>query len=104
MSRINFTQLYTGDAASDQVQGFIATALQPLFQLPFADGNRVKDVDLGTSDSFVNHGLDHTPEGFLVLKLNAAQVVYESATANDFPDRIMILKAGGTCIADIFFF
>ena len=104
MSRINFTQLYTGDAASDQVQGYIGTTLQPLLNLPFADGNRVQDIILGTSDSFVNHGLDHKPEGFLVLKLNAAQAVYESATTNDFPSRIMILKAGGTVTADIFFF
>jgi len=104
MSRINFTQLLTGDAASDQVQGYISTALQPLFGLPFASGNRVQDIDLNTSDSYVNHGLDYKPEGWIVLKQDAAQVVYESSTANDFPDRFIIMKAGGTVTADLFFF
>ena len=67
MSRINFTQLYTGDPSSDQVQGYIATALQPLLQLPFSSGTRVQDVEVTTSDTFVNHGLESTPEGFIVL-------------------------------------
>ena len=66
MSRVNFTQLYTGDSSSDQVQGYIATALQPLLQLPFSSGTRVQDVEVTTSDTFVNHGLESTPEGFIV--------------------------------------
>ena len=104
MSRNNFTQLYTGDPSSDQVQGYIATALQPLLQLPFASGTRVQDVEVTTSDTFVNHGLESTPEGFIVLKSNAAQVVYESSTENDSPDRFIILRAGGTVTVDLFFF
>ena len=54
MSRISFTQLSTGNAATDQVQGYIATALNPLFQLPFASGNRVQDVDITTADTIVD--------------------------------------------------
>jgi hypothetical protein len=48
MSRTSFTQLSTGNEATDQVQGYIATALNPLFQLPFASGNRVQDLDITT--------------------------------------------------------
>ena len=104
MSRISFTQLSTGNAATDQVQGYIATALNPLFQLPFASGNRVQDLDFTTADTIVDHGLEQTPEGWLILKQNAAQVIYESATVNDFPETTVILKAGGTVTADLFFF
>tara|TARA_R110000764_G_scaffold44250_1_gene99631 strand:+ start:249 stop:563 length:315 start_codon:yes stop_codon:yes gene_type:complete len=104
MSRISFTQLSTGNAATDQVQGYIATALNPLFQLPFASGNRVQDVDITTADTIVDHGLEQTPEGWIILKQDAAQVIYESATVNDFPATTVILKAGGTVTADIFFF
>ena len=104
MSRISFTQLTTGNAATDQVQGYIATALNPLFQLPFASGNRVQDVDITTADTIVDHGLEQAPEGWIILKQNAAQVIYESATVNDFPATTVILKAGGTVQADLFFF
>ncbi len=104
MSRISFTQLSTGSAPVDQQMGYIATALNPLFQLPFASGNRVQDVDITTADTIVDHGLEQTPEGWIILKQNAAQVIYESTTVNDFPGTTVILKAGGTVTADLFFF
>jgi len=104
MSRISFTQLSTGTPAVDQVQGYIATALNPLFQLPFASGNRVQDIEITTADTIVDHGLEQAPEGWIVLKQDAAQVIYESATANDFPETTIIMKAGGTVTADLFFF
>ena len=104
MSRISFTQLWTGLAPVDQVQGYIATALNPLFQLPFASGNRVQDQEITTADTVVDHGLNQAPEGWIILKQNAAQVIYESATENDFPKTTVILKAGGTVTCDLFFF
>ena len=104
MSRIPFTHLSTGNAATDQVQGYIATALHPLFQLPFASGNRVQEVEITTADTVVNHGLEQATEGWIILKQNAAQIIYESATVNDFPETTVILKAGGTVTADLFFF
>jgi len=104
MSRISFTQLSTGSAPVDQVQGYIATALHPLFQLPFASGFKVADLEITTADTVVDHGLEQKPEGWLILKQNAAQVIYESATVNDFPETTVILKAGGTVTADLFFF
>jgi len=55
MSRISFTQLSTGSPATDQVQGYIATALNPLFQLPFASGNRVQDVEISVAGTNVAH-------------------------------------------------
>ena len=104
MSRISFTQLSTGSPAVDQVQGYIATALNPLFQLPFASGNRVQEQEITTADTVVDHGLEQAPEGWIILKQNAAQIIYESATVNDFPETTVILKAGGTVTADLFFF
>ena len=62
MSRISFTQLASGNAATDQQMGYIATALHPLFQLPFASGNRVQEVEITTADTVVNHGLEQATE------------------------------------------
>jgi len=104
MSRNSFTQLTTGNAATDQQMGYIATALNPLLQLPFASGNRVKDVELTTADVYVNHGLEQEPEGWIILKKNAAHSIYKSATTNDYPNTMIIMKAAGTITADIFFF
>ena len=114
MSRISFTQLSTGTPAVDQVQGYIATALNPLFQLPFASGNRVQDVEISLAGTNVAHGLEQAPEGWIVLKTDSPQVIYQSSVINDFPDEQIILKAarvpawedntGGIVTVDIFFF
>ena len=104
MSRISFTQLSTGSPATDQQMGYIATALTPLFQLPFASGNRVQDQVITTADTVVDHGLEQAPEGWIILKQDAAVVIYESATTNDFPETTIILQAGGTVNVDLFFF
>ena len=52
----------------------------------------------------MDHGLEQKPEGWIVLKQDAAQVIYESATANDFPETTIIMKAGGAVTCDLFFF
>ena len=114
MSRISFTQLSTGSAPVDQQMGYIATALNPLFQLPFASGNRVQDVEISLAGTNVAHGLDQAPEGWIILKTDSPQVIYQSSVVNDFPDEQIILKAarvpawedntGGIVTVDIFFF
>ena len=104
MSRLGFASLHTGDPSVDQVQGYIATALQPLLALPFAAGNRVQNIDLTTGDTIVSHGLDSAPEGYIVLKQNADTSVYISPTANDFPGQVIILRSGASVNCDLFFF
>ena len=76
MSRISFTQLASGNAATDQQMGYIATALNPLFQLPFASGNRVQDQEITTSDTIVDHGLEQKPDSS-ILNLLLARVYYD---------------------------
>ena len=104
MSRVNFTEIHTGDAKVDQLQSNIRTAISPLLSLPFADGVHKTDVALGTSDTLVDHGLGRKFVGYIVTKQNADTSVYVSTTSNDFPETQIILKAGATVTVDLFFF
>ena len=104
MSRVNFTEIHTGDAKVDKLQTNIRTAISPLLSLPFADGVHKTDVELGTSDTLVNHGLGRNFVGYIVTKQNADTSVYVSTTSNDFPDTQIILKAGATVTVDLFCF
>jgi|TARA_R100001443_G_scaffold33383_3_gene47301 hypothetical protein len=104
MSRVNFTEIHTGDAKIDQLQSNIRTAISPLLSLPFADGVHKTDVALGTSDTLVDHGLGRKFVGYIITKQNADTSVFESSTTNNFPDVQMILKAGATVTVDLFFF
>ena len=104
MPRVNFTLLHSGNATLDRVQDSIQTSLQPLLELPFASGSLIKDQVLGTSDTYVDHKLGITPEGWLIIKQNADTSIYESATVNHAPSKNIILKAGASVTVTIFFF
>ena len=56
-------------------------------------GVLIKDIDVGTSDTVVNHKLGRTPLGWIVVKRNENAVIYESATTNNNKDKFLILKA-----------
>ena len=104
MSRVNFTQLYSENQEVNRLQSHIKTTLNPLLQLPISDGILLKDQDIATTDTRVNHGLGREYEGFIVTKVNANAVIYESTTANPSKDLYILLKAGSTATADIYFF
>ena len=104
MSRVNFTEIQTTDEATNRLQKNIHTALRPLLQLPFADGVHKTDQAIGTGDTIVDHGLGRRYVGYIITKQNADTSIFVSTTANSFEDRQIILKAGASVTADIFFF
>ena len=104
MSRVNFTQIWSPNEEVTRLQSHIKTALNPLLELPIQDGILIKDLSIETTDTRVNHGLGRQFEGFILTKLNANAVVYESTTANPSKDRYILLKAGSAVTADIYFF
>lgn len=103
MSRVNFTQLHTGNSAVDRVQTNLAKTLRPILQNPMVDGVHKRDISLSTTATDIEHGLGRRPEGFVITKQNAAASIYEP-TAATIPDRLIVLQASATVTADIFFF
>ena len=76
-----------------QTQENVEQVLTPILNSPIIDGVLVKDVDVGTSDTVVNHKLGRSPLGWIVIKRNENAVIYESATTNNNRDKVLILKA-----------
>ena len=76
-----------------QTQENVEQVLTPILNSPIIDGVLVKDVDVGTSDTVVNHKLGRSPLGWIVVKRNENAVIYESATTNNNRDKFLILKA-----------
>ena len=76
-----------------QTQENVEQVLTPILNSPIIDGVLVKDVDVGTSDTVVNHKLGRSPLGWIVIKRNENAVIYESATTNNNKDKFLILKA-----------
>ena len=76
-----------------QTQENVEQVLTPILNSPIIDGVLVKDVDVGTSDTVVNHKLGRSPLGWIIVKRNENAVIYESATTNNNRDKFLILKA-----------
>ena len=76
-----------------QTQENVEQVLTPILNSPIIDGVLVKDVDVGTSDTVVNHKLGRSPLGWIIVKRNENAVIYESATTNNNRDKVLILKA-----------
>ena len=104
MSRVNFTQIHSENAEVTRLQSHIKTTLNPLLQLPISDGILIKDLDIETTDTRVNHGLGRTYEGFIITRLQSNAVIYESSTTNDYKDLYIFLKGSASATADIYFF
>lgn len=103
MSRVNFTVLHTGNPVVDRVQTHLQSTFRPILQNPLSDGVLQKGLTLSTTEKLIDHGLGRVPEGFIITKLNASAVVYESSTP-DYPQNQIALKASATVTADIYFF
>ena len=76
-----------------QTQENVEQVLTPILNSPVIDGVLIKDIDVGTTDTIVNHKLGRTPLGWIVVKRNENAVIYESATTNNNRDKFLILKA-----------
>jgi|TARA_R100001530_G_scaffold109694_1_gene77053 hypothetical protein len=104
MGRVNFTQIHSENAEVTRLQSHIKTTLNPLLELPISDGVLIKDLSIETSDTRVNHGLGREYEGFVVTRLQANAVIYESDSTNTNKNLFILLKGSSSATADIYFF
>ena len=77
------------DEGLREIQDRLESHLLPYRQCDLVDGVLVEDQELSASTSnAVAHGLDRTPQGWLVVRTNAAATVY---AAQDPDDRYLYL-------------
>jgi len=105
MSLSQFTKLYTNDAFLTRLQVHLQQLFDKLFDSPLSQGVLKEDVLVTTGqDNLISHGLGKSFQGFLVTTKNAEADVWESTTANNIPDRHIILKSSATVTCSFWFF
>ena len=82
-----------------QTQSNVNTALKQIANAAIIDRVLIKNIDLGTADTIVNHKLGREPLGWIVVRKNEAGEVYESSTVNKNRDKFLILR-GSTATTD----
>ena len=68
------------DQEFNRLQDSIEQAVNPIIDSRIVDGVYIKEVNLSTADTFVEHKLGREPLGFIVVRKFAAGDVFESLT------------------------
>ena len=68
------------DQEFNRLQDSIEQAVNPIIDSRIVDGVYIKEVDLSTADTFVEHKLGREPLGIIVVRKFAAGDVFESLT------------------------
>ena len=82
-----------------QTQSNVNTVVKQIANSPIIDGVLIKEVDIGTADTVVEHKLGREPLGWIVVRKNETGEVYESTTSNPNRSKFLLLK-GSTATTD----
>ena len=97
-----FKTIRTKNSELDRVQSNVQLFSNELTTNPLLDGVLLKDIDLTTTETLVNHTLGRLPQGWIIIKKDAAQDVYESGTT--LQQRFLSLTAGGAVTVSLWVF
>lgn len=97
-----FKRLKSETPELDKVQNNIQIFSDSVVEIPLLDGILIKDVVLTTSETLVDHKLGREPQGWLIVKKNAAQDIYESGST--LKQRFLSLTAAGTVTVTLWVF
>ncbi len=82
-----------------QTQSNVNTAVRQIANSPIIDGVLIKNIDVGTTDTVINHKLGREPLGWIIVRKNEAGEIYESTTVNNNRDKFLLLR-GSTATTD----
>lgn len=100
----SFKKLQSADPDLNRVQQNLDTFFKSQSVTELNGGVIVEGKLIGTSDTFVQHGLGREPRGYLVIDKNANANIYTSATTNSRPKLELILRASASVTVDLYIF
>lgn len=88
----------------DTVQANVGSVVNQLSQSGITDCVFQYDIEVGTSDTVVNHGLSRPPRGWIVIDKLGVGDIYRSSSNNPAPNQTMIFKSSADVTASFMFF
>ena len=83
------------DYENTQIQDNLAKSVDRIAAIVLLDGRVLKGVLVGTSDTLINHGLDRTPEGYIITGQFGLGTIY--TTGRDSKTLTLISSVAVTC-------
>jgi len=103
MSGVRDFKKLSGGPELDKVQENIAQVLNPLLKNPLVNGVLLTKVQLANGTTNVEHKLGREPLGWIIVRQDAAALIYEPSTAIN-KARLLTLISNAATIVDIWAF
>ena len=97
-----FRQFHATEPEMDRLQQNIEIFTGPLINVPFLKGNLLESVQLGTTETQVQHKLGLAYQGFLILNKNAQSDIWVSSETEN--RSTINLTASATVTTDVWVF
>lgn len=97
-------QFQTDDKALSLMQNAWATALNPLLSQPLNSGVLLSNVSLGSGSNTINHRLGRKLSGWIITRIRAASVIYDTQDLNSQPSKTLILNSSAPVVVDLLVF
>ena len=94
-----FKRLFIGDSTLSRFQDNVTTWAAQFEPCPFLIGVSI-ETTIGTSNTVINHKLQKTPQGFLILSQNANAVIWQISS----DDQTITLRASASVGVKIWVF
>ena len=105
MALRRFERFSTPDETLNRVQERIEDAILPIADSLIIDGQLIKNQSLSSgTTSIISHSLGRNINGYIVVRRNAAQHVFDLQDTNDNPSATLLLTADGTVTVDLWVF
>jgi len=105
MALRRYERIPTQDETLSRIQERVEDAFLPVSDSKILDGHLIEGQALASgTTSEIAHSLGRKLIGYIVVKRNAAQHVYDTQETNDTPDKTLYLTAGGTVTVDLWVF
>lgn len=96
---------HTGNKDLSLLQTTWATQINPVLDNPLVDGLLLTGVVLSLgSPTTINHKLGRKLQGWILVGINAAAVIYDSQASNQSPQLTLILNSSAACTVSLWVF
>lgn len=100
----DFKKIKLADVELTQLQNNIHNYLSQLTNNTLLSGNLIASVDIINGDTNIAHGLNRTPQGYLVVSRSANVVVWDEAAKQTTPKTFLTLSANANATIGIYIF
>ena len=88
----------------DQMQSTWSTILSQTLTCPLIRGNLLSDVALVSGSNIINHKLNRKLTGWILVRIGAAAVIYDTQDTNQMPDKTLSLVSDADATVSIWVF